>query len=218
MNDRRAIDMRQDDAFRAALLLAYLHGESKSAAALGDFLEEQGEPRIKAYGDRHSRFQVVLGVLPAKLAHELATDFAEQALPAFEAEYRDRPEPRLAVEAKRRWLAREIDDEELVVRRKGAFRLAETIRRDLLAARDQVRSRRPAAIPYHLLFGDDAMLGERICQSAGHAASFAVHTTALYAARFAIYGASSPRIRDQQEGQIELLESALASHAYASAF
>lgn len=210
--------MRQDDAFRAALLLAYLHGETKSAAALGDFLEEQGEPRIKAYGDRHSRFQVVLGVLPAKLAHELACDFAEQALPTFETQYRDRSEPRLAVEAKRRWLAGKIDDEELVARRKGSFRLAETIRKDLLAARDQVRSRRPAAIPYHLLFGDEAMLGERICQSAGHAASFAVHTTALFAARFAIYGADVPRIREQQEGQIELLESALAAHAYVAAF
>ena len=92
------------------------------------------------------------------------------------------------------------------------------IRRDLLAARDHVRSRRPAAIPYHLLFGDEAMLGERISQSAGHAASFAVHTTALYAARFAIYAINSPRIHDQQEGQIERLESALASHAYVSAF
>lgn len=210
--------MRQDDAFRAALLLAYLQGESKSAAALGDFLEEQGEPRIKAYGDRHSRYQVVLGVLPATLAHELACEFAEQALPAFEAQHHDRPEPRLAVQAKRRWLAQEIDDEELISRRKSAFRLAETIRADLLTARDHVRSRRQAAIPYHLLFGDEAMLGERICQSAGHAASFAVHTTALYAARFAIYAASASRIRDQQEGQIELLETALASHAYVSAY
>jgi hypothetical protein len=210
--------MRQDDAFRAALLLAYLQGETKSAAALGDFLEEQGEPRIKAYGDRHSRFQVVLGVLPAKLAHELACDFAEQALPAFEEQYRDRAEPRLAVQAKRLWLAREIGDEELVARRKSAFRLAEMIRSASLAAEGFVRSRRPAAIPYHLLLSDEAMLGERICQSAGHAASFAVHTTALYAARFAVYAINSPRIRDQQEGQIELLESALASHAYVSAF
>lgn len=210
--------MRQDDAFRAALLLAYLQGETKSAAALGDFLEEQGEPRIKAYGDRHSRYQVVLGVLPATLAHELACEFAEHALPAFEAQYHDRSEPRLAVQAKRRWLAREIDDEELVAARKAAFRLADTIRKELLAARDLVRSRRTAAVPYHLLFGDEAMLGERICQSAGHAASFAVHTTALYAARFAVYAANSLRIRDQQDEQIELLETALAARAYVSAY
>jgi uncharacterized protein (DUF2267 family) len=209
--------MRQDDAFRAALLLAYLQGEPKSAAALGDFLEEQGEPRIKPYGDRFSRFQVVLGVLPARLAHELATDFAEQALPAFEERYPDRPEPRLAMEAKRLWLARELDDEELVSKRKSAFRLAETIRVESETARTQVRSRRASAVPYHQLFGDDAMLGERICQSAGHAASFAVHTTALYAARFAIYAASAPRIRDQQEGQIELVESVLACETYVSA-
>ncbi|HEV7278919.1 MAG TPA: hypothetical protein VGN57_01800 [Pirellulaceae bacterium] len=209
--------MRQDDAFRAALLLAYLHGETKSAAALGDFLEEQGEPRIKPYGDRFSRFQVVLGVLPARLAHELACDFAEQALPAFEAERPDRPEPRLAVEAKRLWLAREIDDDELVVRRKAAFRLADTVRSASVLAQDLVRSRRPVATPFHLLARGEAMLGERVCQSAGHAASFAVHTTALYAARFAVYAAYGPRVHDQQEAQIDLLESALAAHAYVSA-
>lgn len=209
--------MRQDDAFRAALLLSYLQGEPKSAAALGDFLEEQGEPRIKPYGDRVSRFQVVLGVLPANLAHELACEFAEQALPAFESRYRDRPEPRLAVEAKRRWLAGEMDDEDLIARRKCTFRLADTIRGELQAARTQVRSRRASAVPYHHLFGSEAMLGERVCQSAGHAASFAVHTTALYAARFAVHAIDGSRIQDQHESQIDLLESALASFAYVSA-
>lgn len=210
--------MRQDDAFRAALLLAYLQGEPKSAAALGDFLEEQGESRVKAYGDRHSRMQVALGVLPSRLAHELACDFAEQTLEAFESRYGDRSEPRAAVQAKRRWLTREIGDEELVERRKAAFRLAETIRTDASAARYQVRSRRHVVAPYHWVWSDDALQCERICQAAGHAASFAVHTTALYAARFAVYATRADLIRRQQESQLELLESALASHAYVSTY
>ena len=48
-----------------------------------------------------------------KTLHEFACWCAEQVLPIFEKEYPDDNRPRLAIEAKRKWLKKEISDDEL---------------------------------------------------------------------------------------------------------
>ena len=52
-------------------------------------------------------------IIPEKRLHLLACDFAESVLPIFEAQYPYDKRPRAAIEAKRRWVAGEITDEEL---------------------------------------------------------------------------------------------------------
>ena len=51
--------------------------------------------------------------IPENDLHELACQFAEHVLPIFETEYSDDKRPRLAIEAKRKWLQGEITTNEL---------------------------------------------------------------------------------------------------------
>ena len=59
--------------------------------------------------------------IPENDLHELACQFAEHVLPIFETEYSDDKRPRLAIEAKRKWLQGEITTNELKAARDAAW-------------------------------------------------------------------------------------------------
>ena len=61
------------------------------------------------------RFWVLLReeIIPEKELHLLACEFAVAVLPIWEKAYPEDKRPRQAIEAKRKWVAGEIDDDEL---------------------------------------------------------------------------------------------------------
>ena len=74
-------------------------------------------------------------IIPEKLLHELACQFAEYSLHIFEKKYPDDKRPRLAIEAKRAWIKGEISDEELSIARDAAGDAAWAARAAARAAR-----------------------------------------------------------------------------------
>ena len=59
-------------------------------------------------------------IIPEKKLHLLGCQYAEDVLHIFEKEYPDDESPRLAIEAKRKWVNGEISDDELVSARASA--------------------------------------------------------------------------------------------------
>jgi hypothetical protein len=63
-------------------------------------------------------------LIPENTLHELACDYAEYSLPIWEKKYPDDKWPRLAIEAKRKWLKKEITDDELSAAESAAWSAA----------------------------------------------------------------------------------------------
>lgn len=64
------------------------------------------------------------GNLPDKVLHELACDFAERVLVNFEKEFPEDKRPRLAIEAKRKFIKGEISNDDLTAARSAAWSAA----------------------------------------------------------------------------------------------
>ena len=90
-------------------------------------------PKDGTKGCSRSR-KLLKAVNVERILHEAACDIAEDVLPIFEKEFPGDKRPRLAIEAKRKWLKGEITDTELAAARDAAWDAARAAAR--AAARD----------------------------------------------------------------------------------
>lgn len=78
---------------------------------LSDYLEERGDKRITDLGPPRQKLATLLTIWPEGA---VGCDFAEHVLPRWNAAYPNDDRPRAAIDAKRRWLAKKIEEPELM--------------------------------------------------------------------------------------------------------
>ncbi|MEN0064840.1 MAG: hypothetical protein AAGA48_22030 [Myxococcota bacterium] len=101
---------RRVDAMWADILCAYLDAEPRSVWVLSDLLQGSNAEPLRP-GSDDKRIRRVLGILPPKVSHDIACDFAAQVLAITEPHHRE--SWTAALEMKRRWLRGAIDDRTL---------------------------------------------------------------------------------------------------------
>jgi chemotaxis protein histidine kinase CheA len=115
--------------------------------------------------------------------HELACKFAESVLHIFEKEYPEDKRPRLAIEAKRKWLKKEITDSELDAARVAVWN----------AARDAASAARAAAWAAAWETANAARAAARVAANAARDAAWEAANAARDAASAARDAASAAR-------------------------